>query len=211
MLLELLERHVPQRVERALDAGGGGDVAGLGALLRERFAGEVHAVDLGPDVEQARRHGVLAVECNIDQGPLPYPDGWFDLVTFASVIEHLYNPAFAVAELARVTRPGGLLVIEAPNAVALGRRLDVLRGRNPFEWFNRYNALENKGQMLHCAVFYTAEEIEQMLAAEGLSVVEQAYCMHDPPCGPVKRLLRETAFRIRPGLGDCFFVVARKA
>ncbi|HUW62776.1 MAG TPA: class I SAM-dependent methyltransferase [Candidatus Bathyarchaeia archaeon] len=122
ILLELLARHAPERVERALDAGGAGDVAGLGAILRDRFAGEVHAVDLGADVEEGRRQGVRAIECDIDRQRLPYLDGHFDLVVFASVIEHLYNPAFALGELARVTRPGGTLILEAPNAVALAAR-----------------------------------------------------------------------------------------
>ncbi|MCX5769573.1 MAG: class I SAM-dependent methyltransferase [Candidatus Hydrogenedentes bacterium] len=209
MLLKLLGRHVPGKVDRALDAGGGGDVSGLGAILRDRFAGEVHAVDLGADVEEGRRQGVIAVECDIDRQPLPYPNGHFDLVVFASVIEHLYNPAFALAELARVTRPAGTLILEAPNAVALGRRLDALAGRNPFEWFNRYNALQNKARMEHCSVFYTAEEVERLLV-NNFTVLERRYCMHDPKLNMVKKLVRESAFRFRPRLGDCFFVVARR-
>ena len=209
VLLELLARHTPPDVKRALDAGGGGDAAGLGPVLRDRFGGEVHAVDLGDDVEQARAQGLIAVECDIDRQPLPYPDAHFDLVVFASVIEHLYNPAFALAQLARVTRPGGTLIIEAPNAVALGRRLDALAGQNPFEWFNLYNAVQAKAQMGHCAVFYTAEEVEQLLV-NNFTVLERRYCMHDPPSGPLKKIVRETAFRICPRLADCFFIAARR-
>lgn len=209
MLLELLERHLPGKVGRALDAGGGGDVAGLGAVLRGRFAGEVHAVDLGADVEEGRRQGIRAVECDIDRQPLPYPDGYFDLVVFASVIEHLYNPAFALAELARVTQPGGTLILEAPNAVALGRRLDALLGRNPFEWFNLYNAVQTKARMDHCAVFYTAEEVEHVLVNR-FTILERRYCMHDAPSGVLKKLVRELAFRVLPRLADCFFVAARR-
>ena len=209
MLLELLGRHVPQKADRALDAGGGGDVAGLGAVLRDRFAGEVHAVDLGADVEEGRRQRIRAVECDIDRQPLPYPDGHFDLVVFASVIEHLYDPAFALGELARVTRPGGTLILEAPNAVALGRRLDALAGRNPFEWFNLYNALQNKARMEHCAVFYTAEEVERLLV-NNFTIIERRYCMHDPHCTIFKKLAREAAFRVLPRVGDCFFIAARR-
>jgi len=209
MLIQLLGRHVPTKVDRALDVGGGGDVAGFGAVLRDRFALEVHAVDLGADVEEGQRQGLRAIECDIDRQPLPYPDAHFDLVVFASVIEHLYNPAFALAELARVTRPGGTLILEAPNAVALGRRLDALAGQNPFEWFNLYNALQNKARMEHCSVFYTAEEIERLLVNR-FTILERRYCMHDAPCGVLKRLAREAAFRVRPRIGDCFFVAARR-
>jgi SAM-dependent methyltransferase len=209
MLLDLLDRHVPNKVDRALDVGGGGDVAGLGGVLRDRFAGEVHAVDLGADVDEGRRQGIRAVECDIDRQPLPYPGGHFGLVVFASVIEHLYNPAVALAELARVTRPGGTLILEAPNAVALGRRLDALMGRNPFEWFNLYNAIGAKARMDHCAVFYTVEEVGQILV-NNFTILDRRYCMHDAPSGVFKKLAREFMFRIRPRMADCFAVAARR-
>lgn len=208
-LLALLERHVPEPVERCLDIGGGGDAADLLDALAERFARELHTVDLRTDLEELRRRGVHAETCNVDTQPLPYPDAHFDLILFASLIEHLYSPAFAVAEMARVLRPGGVLVVEAPNAVALGRRLDALAGDNPFRWFNRYNALEGKALMEYCAVFYTPEEVTALLDP-GFEALERRYGMHDPPAGMVKRVLRELAFRLNPRFGDCFFIVARR-
>ncbi|MFA6242113.1 MAG: methyltransferase domain-containing protein [Candidatus Hydrogenedentales bacterium] len=209
MLLDLLNCHAQPRQKRCLDIGGGGDVAGAGAVIRERYAEELHAVDLGDDVEKGRQRGAISVPCNVDWERLPYEDSFFDLVLFASVVEHLYNPHTVLREIARVLRPGGLLVLEAPNAVALGRRLDALMGRNPFRWFNQYNAVENKSLMIYCAVFYTPEEIEAALAPE-FEVIEHRYCMHAPSVNPCKRWLREAAFRLNPRLGDCFFVVARR-
>ena len=128
---------------------------------------------------------------------------------FASVIEHLYNPRHALTEIARVTKSGGLLVVEAPSALALGRRLDALAGRNPFQWFNRYNAIEGKARMEHCSVFYTPEEVEALLAPD-FDVIERRFGMHNPPVNPMKKLLREAAFRLNQRLADCFFVVARR-
>ncbi|MBX7255794.1 MAG: class I SAM-dependent methyltransferase, partial [Candidatus Hydrogenedentes bacterium] len=160
MVLELLNRHVTSKQRRCLDIGGGGDVAGAGLVIRERFAEELHAVDLGDDVEKGKARGVVSVACNVDSERLPYDDSFFDLVLFASVIEHLYNPFSVLQEIARVLRPGGTLLVEAPNAVAMGRRLDALSGHNPFRWFNRYNAVENKSLMVYCSVFYTPEEVE---------------------------------------------------
>jgi ubiquinone/menaquinone biosynthesis C-methylase UbiE len=208
-VLAALERHVPEPVARALDIGGGGDVAGAGAVIRKRFARELHAVDTAEDAAVARAQGVLAEACNVDLEPLPYTDGFFDLVLFCSVIEHLYNPFHALAEITRVLAPGGLLLLEAPNAVALGRRLDLLLGRNPFRWFNAHNAGEKKAFMVNCSVFYTAEEVEGLLA-DGFELVEGQTGMHNPPVNPFKRILRETAYRINPRFGDWFFVVARK-
>lgn len=208
-ILALLERHVPAKRERLLDIGSGGDVAGAGTRILEQFADELHAVDLGADVEDGRDKGLLAKRCDVDKEPLPYPDAHFDVVLFASVIEHLYHPHFAVEQIGRVTRPGGILILEAPNAVALGRRLDTLAGRNPFASFNRYNALDGRAPMVECSVFYTAEEAEAALAP-WFETLERSYTMHSPPVNPLKRLLREAAFKLNPRLGDSFLLAARR-
>ncbi len=46
---------------------------------------------------------------------LPYPDAVFDLVFFHHVIEHVPDPAAALAELRRVMRPGALIYVGTPN------------------------------------------------------------------------------------------------
>jgi len=46
---------------------------------------------------------------------LPFPDGVFDKVICAEVLEHLEDDAGAMAELARVLRPGGLLAVSVPR------------------------------------------------------------------------------------------------
>ncbi len=208
-LLELLSKHVPEKVDRCLDIGGGGDVFGLAEILRERFAGELFAVDQGDDVARGAAHGIHTTACNVDNEPLPYEVGSIDLILFASVIEHLYNPHHVIGEIARVLRPAGVLVVEAPNAVSFGRRLDALFGRNPFRWFNEYNALENKAFMVNCSVFYTAEEVGSLLSPR-FDLLERRFAMHNPPVNPVKAALRAVIARAMPRASDCFFVVARR-
>ena len=208
-MIALLREHVSHVLERGLDVGGGGDVAGLGRPLQENFVTRLYAVDQGEDVEAGRARGVQTEACDIDREPLPFPSEYFDLVLFASVIEHLYNPRFALNEIERVLRPGGWLVLEAPNAVSLGRRLDALAGRNPFRWFNEYNALRDKAPMEYCSVFYTAEEAEALLG-DHFEIVARRYAMHNPPINPLKGLLRSTAATLNPRLSDCFFLLARR-
>ncbi len=46
---------------------------------------------------------------------LPFEDGVFDLVTCQTVLIHVVDPAAVLAEMARVTRPGGLVLVAEPN------------------------------------------------------------------------------------------------
>lgn len=208
-LCDLIHRNLDAAPERCLDVGGGGDIGGLGAAVRDRYGCELHALEAPSDVDEGRSQGVCAVACDIDREPFPYPAAAFDLALFTSVIEHLYNPAHTLAEIARVLKPGGLLILEAPNAVALGRRLDALFGRNPFAQFNAYNAGRNKAFIELCSVFYTAEECAAFLEP-AYTVLERGYAMHDPPVGPVKALVRRAASAFFPRTSDCFYLAARK-
>jgi SAM-dependent methyltransferase len=69
----------------------------------------------------------LPVDDGIDlMRGLPYPEESFDLVLLTEVIEHLENHRAAIAELARVLKPGGTLVLTTPNIMRLNSRLAFL-------------------------------------------------------------------------------------
>ncbi|MEM2960524.1 MAG: methyltransferase domain-containing protein [Candidatus Bathyarchaeia archaeon] len=46
---------------------------------------------------------------------LPYKDRFFDLVLSKTVLEHVKDVEKSIKEMSRVTKPGGLVYIEAPN------------------------------------------------------------------------------------------------
>ena len=81
----------------------------------------------GIDKQPQCAHGIAV---DLDHG-LPLPDATFDLVWCSEVIEHLRDPAATVAELRRVTRPGGLLVLTTPNSWFWLARLGCLVGLTP--------------------------------------------------------------------------------
>jgi len=47
---------------------------------------------------------------------LPYPDESFQGIYCSNVFEHLHEPEFALHELLRILKPGGLLIISIPEA-----------------------------------------------------------------------------------------------
>jgi SAM-dependent methyltransferase len=56
--------------------------------------------------------------CDIEQG-LPFEPGTFDVVGMADVLEHMMNPEAVFRELARVTKPGGDIIISTPLRTSL--------------------------------------------------------------------------------------------
>jgi len=54
-----------------------------------------------------------ALQCDFDQ-EIPYPSNSADVVIFSHVIEHLPRPEFTLSEIARILRPGGILLAGSP-------------------------------------------------------------------------------------------------
>ena len=50
---------------------------------------------------------------------IPFEDELFDVVIIKHIVEHLPNPEKAIAEIGRVTAPGGVLILSTPNLDSL--------------------------------------------------------------------------------------------
>ena len=50
---------------------------------------------------------------------LPFADNSFDVIIIKHIVEHLPNPEKAIAEIGRVTAPGGVLILATPNLDSL--------------------------------------------------------------------------------------------
>ncbi|MFO1540534.1 MAG: class I SAM-dependent methyltransferase [Chloroflexota bacterium] len=107
MVREMMDLH-----DRAiLDVG-----CGIGTYVRRfrAFSDDVHGLEVEPErVAEASRE-LPNIVCGVGEA-LPYPDARFDLVFSNEVIEHVADDRRTAAEMVRVTRPGGLIVLFAPN------------------------------------------------------------------------------------------------
>jgi ubiquinone/menaquinone biosynthesis C-methylase UbiE len=98
--------------ERVLDVGCGTGVL-LGRILDRNPDSQVTGVDLSPAmVTQARRRLPQGVPLAVaDAEALPFPAHRFDIVVSVSSFHFWPAPRLALAELRRVLRPGGRLVV----------------------------------------------------------------------------------------------------
>ena len=128
--LELIRHYGELKVGmRILDVG-----CGLGAYVKKlrAFSDEVYGVDIDPDkVAQAQKELP-----HIGQAPaeeLPFPDAFFDAILLHEVLEHVRDDRQAVHEAFRVAKPGGRVIIFAPN------RWYPFETHGFYDWRGRYH------------------------------------------------------------------------
>lgn len=109
-------RWLPDDATRVLDVGCAFGY-GSAAVVASGPAGRVIVgVEHDPQLlEQAGRLFPWLPVIDADVGELPIPDSCADAVLLLDVIEHVAEPQHAIAEAARVLRPGGALVVSVPH------------------------------------------------------------------------------------------------
>ncbi|HEX6677367.1 MAG TPA: class I SAM-dependent methyltransferase, partial [Actinomycetes bacterium] len=130
-LRRLLRAHVAEGA-KVLDLGCG-DGGTAGDAVRARGCAYL-GVDVSENaVRRARGRGFDARRID-DAGSLPFEGDSFDAVLAIEVLEHLFLPHLAAAEVHRVLKPGGVFILSVPNVAYWRRRLDLAAfGRwNPF-------------------------------------------------------------------------------
>ncbi len=130
---------------RALLPAGGARLievgAGFGRLADEYAAFDQVVLLDSSDVHVEAAREALAADARYsvvlgDAQELPYPDDSFDVAVCVRVMHHFADPAPLIAELGRVVRPGGTVVLEYANKrnlKAIARRLLGRQGWSPFE------------------------------------------------------------------------------
>jgi ubiquinone/menaquinone biosynthesis C-methylase UbiE len=154
--LRVFARHAgPRRPLTVLDLGSG--TGRFSPALAEEFGGPVYGVEPSQRMravaqESARHDRVIYLAGTAER--IPLPDSSCDVALMFLVLHHVPDQRAAAAEVARVLRPGGRLLVRSAFA---DRVSDLLW----YRFFPRARALEAE-------LFPTLDEVVRVFTAAGL-------------------------------------------
>ena len=163
----------PQPGQRVLDiAGGTGDLA-LAFAKKVGATGEVVHTDINEAMLRTGRDRLLdagvvlpTVVCDAEQ--LPFPDAHFDLVSVAFGLRNMTHKDIALAEMCRVLKPGGKLLVLEFSKVA--KPLEKV-----YDWYS-FKVLPQLGKLVagdDASYRYLAESIRMHPGQEELKSLMQ--------------------------------------
>ena len=190
----------------------------LGTAL-ESMGYDVYGIASGHEPIKNKNISVI----NIEKDRFPHKDGFFDFVIFTEVLEHIpQSPLLALKEMARVTKPGGHLILTTPNIARSINRGMLAMGKSIM--YPVDNLLENEGRgstiyMRHNRE-YTMDELKRLVSSAGWTVAESEYFVsytpfrkrtrQDRPLLWFGKFVNYLAMEIVPSFRDTLLVVGGK-
>ena len=177
-------------------------------LRRLRPNDQLFALDMIDDWKGLlESHGIQFEKCNLESSSIPFSDNSLDFIFFCEVIEHLQtNPIPILADLRRVLKPGGILIIQTPNLARHSNRIRLCHGISPLK-------IGMPGSQFppHWRE-YTLKELSQLISISKLKILEATYQTYFER-GYHRRSvgwIAEYASRIVPSLSSGITLIAQK-
>lgn len=216
--LALIRTFAPLEGRWVLDIG-----CGIGTYVR-RFADFTnHSFGIDVDAERVAEGARSIANLQVAASEhLPFPDGTFDVVVLNEVIEHVQDDEKTIAEAMRILRPGGRVVIFAPNRLYPFETHGIYLGRRYiFRLIPFVNWLPDPLREIFCPHVraYTSGDIRHLFRGLPARIVEHSYVypgfdnimVDHPRLGP---LLRKVFYYLENTPLRCFglshFVVAER-
>ena len=146
-----------------LDVGCGG--GGTGKALKDRGAKEVIGIEYVPEAAEHARGVLDGVHTgDVATVPLDYAPGYFDVILFLDVLEHLAYPEEALKRLVPLLAPDGIVILSLPNVRYIGTLKQlIVDGDWPREVSGVFDGTHLR--------WFTPKSTRRMLAEFGLEIV----------------------------------------
>lgn len=113
-----------------IGCGNGGVLYTLRRNFEELYGMEISPIRAKTSGSTLKGAGANIIEASIEED-LNYEDGFFDLVLWADVIEHVMDLWKAMENIRRITAKNGFLITATPNIAKIKARVSLLLGRFP--------------------------------------------------------------------------------
>jgi len=178
LLVAKTTKYLPQGA-KILDAGAGSGVlaAAMKAAGFEAWGSDLHQGLAVFEQEQIPYH-----PWHLEAEAAPYDDNSFDAVILSQTIEHFtFSPLKPLTEIHRIIRPGGILIIDAPNISCFRNVSRLLRGKS-IHWELKKHYLEQAPETVHGIPYYdrhnheySKEDLVGIAEYFGTQIEELAY------------------------------------
>jgi len=159
-----LTSHMPAG-KRILDVGCGSGL--LGEQYR-RHGNVVWGLDSAPEIEEpASRRLDRFVRADVTDAATVAQvlgDERFDVIVFADVLEHLYDPVGILGSYRRYLSPDGRIHVSVPNVAVWATRLGLLAGRFAYAQTGTLDKTHIR--------FFTRANVRRLFDAAGLELLE---------------------------------------
>jgi len=171
-----------------------------GEILRELTSRhDIYGLDFtSVFVEEAKKVGIKASQCDFSKEPFPFEDKFFEIVFSGETIEHIIDTDLFLSQINRVLKDGGQLIMTVPNIRTPVSFLMMLFGLPP-QFSARYRSPHYRDftfKTLKLALSNNGFEIEKACGAS----------VYVPGFGETLGLLA----RFFPGWSSQMVILARK-
>ncbi|WP_109298779.1 bifunctional 2-polyprenyl-6-hydroxyphenol methylase/3-demethylubiquinol 3-O-methyltransferase UbiG [Aquimarina sp. AU474] len=156
-------KYLPDNPKKIIDIGCGNGA--FANMLKEKTGAEAWGIEYMDDEAQIAKeklHKVFSGKCEDYLDELP--DGYFDVVYFNDVLEHLVDPYMVLEKVKHKLTPTGVVISSIPNVRYYGTFLKVLFKK---EWKYEGHGVMDKTHLR----FFTGKSIRRMYEELGYSVL----------------------------------------
>ncbi len=152
-----------------------------------RYSDRVSAIDISAEqiALNQKVHPGIEFQAHDLSVPLPFASDQFHVIWCSEVLEHLFDPAFALREMARVLKPGGIVLLTVPYHGLVKNVCIAL-----FKWDHHFDP-----EYPHIR-FFTKNTLGRLCAKAGMADIRMTTCGMNQPLRdlfiPTNLLVRAT-------------------